>query len=140
MSIPLTLHHIGCAVRSIDEGLRLYTQAMGFSRVSPIVEVATQHVRVCFIETAPGVFVELVQGLSEASPVSGFLKRRQYYYHLCYSTPNVRESVAHLEGKSFRQLSIFASEAFGGSECAFLLTPELALVELCTSGSFTLLQ
>lgn len=135
----LKLHHIGCAVASIEEGLRPYTQAMGFSRISKTVEITNQQVRVCFIETAPGVFVELVQGLGEDSPVSSFLKRRQYFYHVCYSTRNVPERVKQLEAKGFRRLSIFASEAFNHTDCAFLLSPELALVELCTDGAFSLL-
>lgn len=135
----LILHHVGCAVPSIEAGLRPYTQAMGFSRISKIVDIASQNVRVCFIETAPRVFVELVQGLGEDSPVGSFLKRRQYYYHVCYSTPNVGETVRQLEANGFQRLSVFASEAFNGSDCAFLLTPELALVELCTDGMFNLL-
>lgn len=134
----LKLHHVGCAVSSLEEALRPYMQAMGFSQISKIVDVASQNVRVCFIETAPGVFVELVQGRGEDSPVSSFLKRRQYYYHTCYSTPNVEETLRQLEKNGFQQLSVFKSEAFGGSDCAFLLTPELALMELCTEGKFSL--
>ena len=139
MTSPLKLHHVGCAVPSIEEGLKPYTQALGFSRVSPIIEVTSQQVRVCFIETAPGVFIELVQGLGENSPVSSFLKRRQYFYHVCYSTPNVRATVEHLAANGFNRLSVFTSEAFNGTDCAFLLSPEMALVELCTEGAFSLL-
>ena len=139
MTSPLKLHHVGCAVPSIEEGLKPYTQALGFSRVSPIIEVTSQQVRVCFIETAPGVFIELVQGLGENSPVSSFLKRRQYFYHVCYSTPNVRATVEHLAANGFNRLSVFTSEAFNGTDCAFLLSPEMALVELCTDGAFSLL-
>lgn len=52
----LKLHHVGCAVSSLEEALRPYMQAMGFSQVSKIVEVASQNVRVCFIQTAPRVY------------------------------------------------------------------------------------
>jgi hypothetical protein len=95
------LHHVGCAVPSIEVGLRPYVQAMEFSRVSKIVEIRAQKVRVCFVETAPGVFVELVHGLADDSPVASFLNRRQYYYHLCYSTRDVRLTIAHLRGEWF---------------------------------------
>ncbi|MBI1311391.1 hypothetical protein GC176_08800 [bacterium] len=135
----LRLHHVGCAVASIETGLKPYRDALGFSRISEIITVASQNVRVCFVETAPGVFMELVEPISEDAPVSGFLKRRQYFYHVCYSTPDVVATVEHLETKGFRRLSIFDSEAFNGTPCAFLLSPELALVELCTAGAFTLL-
>lgn len=135
----LNLHHVGCAVTSIEDGLKPYRDALGFSRISEIITVASQNVRVCFVETAPGVCMELVEPTAEDSPVSGFLKRRQYFYHVCYSTPNVAATVEHLESQSFRRLSIFDSEAFNGTPCAFLLSPELALVELCTAGAFTLL-
>ena len=135
----MQLHHVGCAVASIETSLESYTTGLQFTRVSDIIEVSTQQVRVCFIESAPGVFIELVEGLSEEAPVSSFLKRRQYYYHTCFSAPDVRAAVTHLEENGFRQLSIFESEAFNGTDCAFLLNPEMALVELCTEGSFTLL-
>lgn len=139
MPVPFLLHHVGCAVASMEEGLRPYSQGLGFTRISKIVEVSSQKVRVCFVETAPGVYVELVQGTGEDSPVSSFLKRRQYYYHLCYAAPDVRAAVTHLEQHGFKRLSVFTSEAFGNTECAFLLTPEMALVELCTAGAFSLL-
>lgn len=134
----LKLHHVGCAVNSIEEGIRTYT-ALGFQRFSKIVDVAAQNVRVCFIETAPAVYMELVQGKGEESPVSNFLKRRQYFYHVCYSTRDVEETVKRLESQRFSRLSVFQSEAFSDSLCAFLLSPEMALVELCTEGKFTLL-
>lgn len=135
----MQLHHVGCAVASIETSLESYTTGLQFSRVSDIVEISSQQVRVCFIETAPGVYIELVEGMSDDAPVSSFLKRRQYYYHTCFSTPDVRAAVTHLEGNGFRQLAIFESEAFNGTDCAFLLNPEMALVELCTEGAFTLL-
>lgn len=135
----MQLHHVGCAVASIEKSLPGYTAGLQFTRVSETIEVTSQQVRVCFVETAPGVYVELVEGLSDEAPVSSFLKRRQCYYHVCYSTPNVRQSVAQLESNGFRSLSVFESEAFSNTDCAFLLNPEMALVELCTEGSFTLL-
>lgn len=135
----MILHHVGCAVASIEEGLRTYTEHLQFERRSEIVDITSQQVRVCFVETAPGVFVELVEGVSSDSPVSQYLKRKQYYYHVAYSVPDVCESVRDLESKGFHMLSVFESEAFNGTDCAFLLTQEFALIELCTQGAFTLL-
>ena len=135
----LCLHHVGCAVSSIEEGLKPYRDALGFSRISEIITVASQNVRVCFVETAPGVFMELVEPTADDSPVAGFLKRRQYFYHVCYSAPDVAATVEQLETRGFRRLSVFDSEAFNGTPCAFLLSPEMALVELCTAEAFTLL-
>ncbi|WP_313920653.1 VOC family protein [Tahibacter sp.] len=134
--ISFRLHHLGCAVACIEDSLRMYTGAMGFSRVSAIYELADLKVRVCFVETAPDVFVELVQATAADSPASAFLTRRQYYYHACYVTPDVRAAVAHLEASGYRLLSLAASEVFAGAEFAFLLTPESALVEICTEGMF----
>ena len=132
----LKLHHVGCAVSSLEEALRPYMQAMGFSQVSKIVEVASQNVRVASFRLLH-VFMELVQVPGKESPVSSFLKRRQYYSHLCYSTPDIQETLPQLEANGFQRLSVFKSEAFGGSDWASLLTPELALMELCTEGTFS---
>jgi len=133
---PFRLHHIGCAVASIEDGLRTYTETMGFTRVSKIYEIPSLKVRVCFIETGPDVYVELVQALASDSPAMAFLSRRQYYYHACYCTADVRAAVAHLEAKGHRLLSLSASEVFAGADFAFLLTPESALIEICTDGMF----
>jgi catechol 2,3-dioxygenase-like lactoylglutathione lyase family enzyme len=116
--------------------LRTYKETMGFSRVSRIYELPSLKVRVCFIETAPGVFVELVQGVGTDSPASAFLAKRQHYYHACYSTPNVRDALAYLQERGHRLLSLSSSDVFGGADFAFVLTPEAALMEICTEGMF----
>lgn len=134
--IAFRLHHMGCAVASIEDGLRNYTGAMGFVRVSRIYDLVDLKVRVCFVETAPGVFIELVEPLAADSPASTILSRRQYYYHACYTTPDVRAAIAHLEAWGHRLLSLSTSEIFAGADFAFLLTPESALIEICTEGMF----
>ena len=137
-SLALSMHHVGCAVESIDNALDHYG-VLGFQKVSEIVEIKSQSVHVCFIEVGPKVYIELIQGIGDKSPVSSFLLKRQNYYHVCYCVPEVQSAITTLDYSGFRKLSVFESEAFNGSLCAFLFTPDLVLIELCQEGSFTLL-
>ena len=136
---PLKLHHIGCAVASLEDALKPYTTGLGFVRMSEILEIPRLKIRVCFVEVSPGVFMEFVQGLTSDSPVAGFVSRRQSYYHVCYTAPNVMQAVEHLEANKFRRVSVFTSEAFSGNDCVFLLSPQQALIEIVQEGSFCLM-
>ena len=134
-----SMHHVGCAVSSIDDSLAHYTGPLGFQRVSPKIQITSQHVAVCFVETSPGVYVELIEPTSEASTLHNLLKKRVHWYHVCYSVADVPAAVESLRTQRFRSVTMFDSEAFEGTPCAFLYTPDLVLVELCTAGAFTLL-
>lgn len=126
--IPLAFHHVGCAVREINRSLRTYGESLGSRRRSPIFRVASQGVRVCFLELAPGSYLELIQGDGDRSPVDRYYESG--FYHLCFLVDDLTTATADLETRQFRALPVFASEAFAGNKCQFLLTPEMHLIEL----------
>ena len=131
----MVLHHTGCAVKDIKKSTRFYKEFLRFEKISPIIEISSQKVKVCFVEIAKNVYIEFVESTSELSPLNSILKRGGGYYHLCYTVKDVPLTIKDL--KDFRVLTTFESEAFNNGTCAFLLSPDLTLIELCPDVSFT---
>ena len=129
---PMKLHHVGVAVPSIARALEDYVGLFGYRKVSTAIEVAGEGVRVCFLESPSGELVELVEGVDESSPVAGILERTGGGpYHLCYSVPDIDETIAALRRKRCRLVRRFDQSAFGQRRFAFLMTPGRQLFELC---------
>ena len=122
----MTFHHIGCAVRSIETSLRCYLQLIGKHRYTHTFDVSTQGVRVCFVELEPGTYLELIEPIERDSPLHRYT--RTGFYHLCFLVGDLQEQTARLE-RGFRAMPAFASEAFAGHQCQFVVTPENHLIE-----------
>jgi catechol 2,3-dioxygenase-like lactoylglutathione lyase family enzyme len=127
MSVPLTFHHVGCVVANVDAGLATYNGALGARRHSRAFDVSAQGVRVCFVELGPGSYLELIQPTTSPSHIDRYAKIG--FYHLCFLVDDL-EAVTGTLGRQYVALAPFASEAFDGRRCQFLLTPERHLVEL----------
>lgn len=126
----LRLHHVGCLTENIEETLHTYTTVLGFKSVSGIITVQAQQVKVCFIETAPGVYLELVEPGGDNAALRKIIKSKNPYYHTGYLVTDISETVEQLQGQGFYLVNRFVSEAFENRECAFLYSPDMHLVEL----------
>ena len=69
-----TLDHVGIAVRSLDEALAFYRDALGLEVRAP-EEIASQGVRGQFIPLR-GPALELLEATSDESPIARFIRRR----------------------------------------------------------------
>jgi len=131
----LRFHHVGVAVRSIEKSLDFYLRVLGLKQLGPPVDVPPQHVRVCFLEAAPGVQIELVEGLDEHSPVEQVLSRiGGGTYHICYEVRDLEAAVQRLKKEKCRLIQRFEMPELGLRYFAFMLSPDRRLFELCQSG------
>ena len=86
------LHHIGIAVRSLDETLPRYIDGLGL-RLEGIEEVPTEHVRVAVVR-AGATRIELLEPTDEASPIAAFLaKRGPGVHHLAFEVRDTGEMI-----------------------------------------------
>jgi methylmalonyl-CoA/ethylmalonyl-CoA epimerase len=127
----LTLHHIGVLVKSIDEAAVAYRGLN--ARISEPVFIASQSVRVCFVDMNCSVAIELVEP-TEKGVSQDLLKRGITYYHLGYLARNFDVALENLAELSYVHLQTFQSEAFEGRRCAFLMSPVLHLIEVIERG------
>jgi methylmalonyl-CoA/ethylmalonyl-CoA epimerase len=124
----MQFHHVGCAVDSIEDYLRLYRDALGFIKVSSIIPIKSQKVQVCFVEVGNGSYIELIEATAPDSPIEKF--KRVGYYHLCFLVEDLDQTIEFLKSQNFLFISLFSSEAFGDRRCSFLLNPFGHLIEL----------
>jgi methylmalonyl-CoA/ethylmalonyl-CoA epimerase len=126
----LTFHHVGCLTEDMEQSIVAYRDVMGFKNISQVFNITEQQVRVCFVETGPGAYLELVELSGENPSLSKILKSRNPYYHVGYQVDDMDSSLQELESKGCRQINRFRSEAFGNKWCAFLFNTDMHLIEL----------
>ncbi len=128
----MTFHHLGVAVPSIEAALKVYVGIFGFDQVGDAIEVESEEVRICLVEAPPGVLIELVEGVGEASPIDEILGRAGAGpYHVCYRVEDLDAAIRHLRSRGCLPFKRFEKAAHGMRRFAFLLTPDKQLFELC---------
>ncbi len=101
------LNHIGVATPSIADSVAYYREVMGAEQICEPFDMPEQGVKVCFVDTPNGgTQIELIEPLSEASPIHGFLEKNPLggQHHLCYEVPDIDEARAWFEGLGKRVL------------------------------------
>lgn len=99
------LNHVGVATRSIEASVALYRDVLGATTIGAPFDLPAQGVRVCFID-APNTQVELIESLSDESPIAAFLAKNPAggQHHLCFEVPDIHEAVAALSACGARVL------------------------------------
>ena len=79
----LKLHHIGIAVKNIQESLGELTKFLNFESTTVPTLVGSQKVNVCFLKTN-NVYIELIEPAEENSPISTFVAKGGGFHHICF--------------------------------------------------------
>ena len=101
------LNHIGIATPSIAESIAHYRDTLGAKLIGEPFDLPEQGVKVCFVDTPDGgTQIELIEPLSDASPLTGFLEKNPLggQHHVCFEVPDIAEARAHFEGLGKRIL------------------------------------
>ena len=97
----MKVDHIGIAVNGLDEALAVWRDALGL-KVEHTEEVAEQGVRVTMLPVGDS-HIELLQPLTESSPVGKFLaKRGPGIHHIAVRVPDIEAALALLKQKGTR--------------------------------------
>ena len=112
------IDHVGIAVRSIEEARKMY-EALGLS-VAEIEDVPHEGVRVAMIPCGESR-IELLEPLSEDSPVAKFLEKRgPGVHHICLGSDDVRQDDARLREAGFQVLRPEPTRGAGGCWVQFV--------------------
>ncbi|MEM6553095.1 MAG: methylmalonyl-CoA epimerase [Planctomycetota bacterium] len=130
------VNHLGIAVRSIDDHRSYYEDTLGATFES-IEEVPEQKVKVgFFVLGTPGheVRLELLEPLSEDSPISGFLEKRgEGLHHIAYTVDGLQGRLDALKAGGVRLIDETPRDGAHHTKIAFL-HPKASggvLTELC---------
>ncbi|MHA2024704.1 MAG: VOC family protein [Candidatus Thorarchaeota archaeon] len=129
----MKLSHIGILVENIEQGIKNHEALFGYKQLGPIVDDQTQKVRVVLMgaSDADPVKIELISPLTEDSPVSNLLGKRQSLYHLCYEVPDIEEAKREARANGAVIISNpVEAPLFDNRKICFLLTRDRYVIEL----------
>lgn len=116
---PTIVDHIGIAVKSIEESLKFWEDAMGI-KCHGVEEVAEQKVKTAFLPLED-TEIELLEPTSADSPVAKFIEAKgEGIHHLAIRVENLEEALAELKAKGIRLIDEKPRCGAGGAKIAFL--------------------
>ncbi|RKS71342.1 methylmalonyl-CoA/ethylmalonyl-CoA epimerase [Motilibacter peucedani] len=137
---PAELDHVGLAVHDLDAAVELHRSVLGLHLLS-VEDVAAHGVREALLAPGPGpgTRVQLLQPLSDASPVARFLARRgEGLHHLAYRVGSLDDALARLAtgDPPLQPVAPGVTRGGGGARVAFLHPRDLGgvLTELVERG------
>jgi methylmalonyl-CoA/ethylmalonyl-CoA epimerase len=98
------IDHIGIAVNSIEDSIKLYSELLG---VQPSGEEVLEDrgLKVAFLDMGD-TRIELLEPLHENSQVSKFLEKKgPGFHHMAYEVENVSESIEKAKKLGFKPLT-----------------------------------
>ncbi len=91
--------HLGVAVKSLDDAVRLYRDVLGF-RLEGIHVLAERKVKVAFFSSGGETRIELLEPLDIDSPVAKFLESRgEGIHHIAVKIKKIEEALKTLKGR-----------------------------------------
>lgn len=115
----MKIDHLGIATRELSEALVFWRDALGLEVVET-EEVSEQGVRVAMLPIGE-TRVELLEPLSEASPVAKFLEKRGAgIHHIAVRVDDIRATLKHLKEQGLRLIDETPRVGAGGCLVAFI--------------------
>ena len=115
----MKLDHIGIATRGIDQALELWRDSLGLA-LKQTEEIAEQGVRVGMVPLGE-TQVELLEPLSDDSPVGRFLEKRgPGLHHIALRVDDIRAELAKLKKNGARLIDETPRTGAGGCLVAFI--------------------
>lgn len=115
----MKIDHIGIAIKSIEEGLAVWRDALGLE-VHSTEEVTEQGVKVCMLAVGD-THVELLEPLGPDTSVGKFLaKRGPGMHHIAIEVKDIRAALAELKNKGARLIDETPRVGAGGCLVAFV--------------------
>lgn len=113
------LDHIGIAVHSIEEGAPFYRK-LGFSEPK-VDEVPTESVKVAMFELGNHSKIELLEPMSEESPIAKFLEKKgPGIHHICFRVEDLDQVVAKIQQTDIRLLNEVPKPGAHGTRVVFI--------------------
>ena len=95
------IDHIAIVVRSIEEALQAYQEAMGLE-LTDVKEISEDAVRVAFLPVGESE-IELVEPLNTNSGVAKFLEKQgEGLHHICLEVEDMEAALQDLAAKGIR--------------------------------------
>lgn len=116
----MRIDHIGIACHDLEEKIALFSGLFDLEVVTREVN-EEQGVKEAMLRIAGDSYIQLLEPLSEDSPVGKFLaKRGEGVHHVAFGVPDVAEAMEEVAAKGARLLDERPRHGSMGSSIAFL--------------------
>jgi methylmalonyl-CoA/ethylmalonyl-CoA epimerase len=126
------IEHLGIAVKSIEESLKVYEELLGTNCYkSELVE--SENVRTAFLQIGESK-IELLEATNPDSPIAKFLEKKgQGFHHVAFDVENIDKEIERLKGLNYQLIHQSPKPGADNKLIAFLhpKSTEGLLVELC---------
>ncbi len=115
------LYHVAIAVNNLDTAEKIYTTALGL-KVEHREVVEDQKVSTSMLVPKDGgTAIELLEPMSEDSPISKFLEKRgEGIHHICYKVDDIDQVLAKLKEQGVRLIDETPRPGAYNSRVAFI--------------------
>lgn len=123
-------HHIGVAVKSIEDTAAVYV-AGGYKQSVTTFD-PIQNVNICWLEKKDMPLVELLEPVDDTSPVNKILEKNGVIpYHTCYIVDNLEKATVELRKMRYVQVSKpTVAVAINNCRVAFYFNKNVGVIEL----------
>lgn len=127
------MDHVGVAVKSLDEALKVYRDVLGF-KLEDIHVLTERKVKVAFLSSGGQTNVELLEPLSGDSTIAKFLETRgEGIHHFAMKVKDIEAVLADYKKNGVTLIDETPKAGAGGSKIAFVHPKSTrgVLLELC---------
>ncbi len=115
----IKIDHIGIAVNSIEEAVKLYTEVLGLE-VSRMETVEEQKVRTAIISVGESK-IELLESTSPEGTIAKFIEKRgEGIHHLALGVSNIEDALETLKAKGIPLIDEKPRKGIENTRIAFL--------------------
>ena len=127
----MNIDHIGIVTKSLDKGIKLWTETFGYNQKTNPVVNTRQKVKVVFLEKSGSIDIKLLEPVDDSSPVHRFALKGGGIHHLCFKTEDLDNKLIELKESGFRVLAgPEPGEAFENEDIAFIYATQGLNIEL----------
>ncbi len=126
------IDHIGIAVKSIQESMKVYTEILGLE-ITEIETIEEQKVKTAFIPIGESK-LELLESTADDGPIAKFIEKHgEGVQHIALKVDNIDRKLAELKRKDVRLIDEKPRMGAGGAKIAFIHPKDTkgVLIELC---------
>ncbi|MBM7660943.1 methylmalonyl-CoA/ethylmalonyl-CoA epimerase [Bacillus mesophilus] len=126
------IDHIGIAVRSIEDSLKLYIDVLQLELIG-VETVESEQVKVAFIK-AGETKLELLEPMSDDSPVAKFIEKKgEGIHHIALGVESIEERIQYMKEHGIQMIHEQSKPGAGGAQIAFMHPKSTGnvLLELC---------
>jgi len=114
------LDHVGVAVKSLDDAVRLYRDVLGF-KLEGVHVLAERKVKVAFFSSGGETRVELLEPLDSGSSIAKFLESRgEGIHHIAVKVKNIEAALEEFKRKNVMLVDDKPRSGAEGAKIAFV--------------------